>query len=157
MSSSMQKRAGPSSFKLHRRFFEVLHEGHLLMHLLVRSKPDLKSAVVKSMLLAAKAVNFDASFRFDHVDTYNPAEMMTPLDEGRVMTAVAEKVQISVALSSLQPTGTFSAQRIFTGSMAACANASASRPCAPQQVSTQRLYSFRRLGFCVARVLSRET
>ena len=94
---------------------QVLHEDKLLMHLLIRSRAQSKSAVVKSMLLAAKAVNFDASFRFDHVDTYNPAEMMTPLDEGRVMTAVAEKVQISVALSSLQPAAISQCLRTIAG------------------------------------------
>ena len=86
---------------------QVLHEDKLLMHLLIRSRAQSKSAVVKSMLLAAKAVNFDASFRFDHVDLSKPAETISPVDDGRVLTAVAEKVQISVALSSLQP-GTIS-------------------------------------------------
>merc|ERR1719238_291347 len=51
---------------------QVIHEDKLLMHLLVRaSNEESKSAIVKSMLLAAKAVNFDASFHFDHKDTYN--------------------------------------------------------------------------------------
>merc|ERR1719197_2310500 len=73
---------------------QVLHEGQLLMHLLVRSRPELKSAVVKSMLLAAKAMDFDASFRFEQVKPYKLGEKMTTLVDGRVSAAVAERVQI---------------------------------------------------------------